>query len=87
MAYQQNVYGVKVRAFCAFYSKLIIDLMGVGYAGLPCMLLHYFPLNTHNLTLGAEQLGQMRQFVPDKSYWYVNSSPPRKYGLKIYNLS
>ena len=35
----------------------------------------YFPLDTHNLKFGAEQLGQMHQFVTDKFYRCVNSSP------------
>ena len=40
----------------------------------------YFPLNTHNLMLGAKQLGQICQFVPDKSYRYANSSPRENIG-------
>ena len=39
-----------------------------------------FPLNTRNLTLGAKKLGQMCQFVADKSYRYVNSSPQENMG-------
>ena len=33
----------------------------------------YFPLNTHDFMWGMEQLGQICQFVPDKSYSFVNS--------------
>ena len=40
----------------------------------------YFPLNTRNLTLGAEQLDQMSQFKRNKSYRYVYGSPRENVG-------